>query len=196
MGREEVTLEEMVAACRMANAHDFICKLPEVQTNAFPIASPFPFQLQGYKTRVGQGGVQLSGGQKQRLAIARALVRNPRILLLDEATSALDAESEQIVQEALERASSGRTTVTIAHRLSTVRNADRILVFEHGQIVEEGNHEELMAKQDSLYRQLVKEKDTLSKANHFQVLAQQIAASNQPDVAVDESSGWRVFLTF
>jgi ABC-type multidrug transport system ATPase subunit len=89
------------------------------------------------------------------LAIARCLIRNPRILLLDEATSALDTESEQIVQEALERASSGRTTITIAHRLSTVRNADRILVFEHGKIVEEGNHEELMAKNDSLYRQLV-----------------------------------------
>jgi ABC-type multidrug transport system fused ATPase/permease subunit len=90
------------------------------------------------------------------LAIARSLVRNPRILLLDEATSALDAESEQIVQEALERASSGRTTVTIAHRLSTVRNADRIFVFEHGNIVEEGNHEQLMAQPDSLYRQLVR----------------------------------------
>jgi ABC-type multidrug transport system fused ATPase/permease subunit len=97
----------------------------------------------------------MSGSFIFRLAIARCLIRNPRILLLDEATSALDTESEQIVQEALERASSGRTTITIAHRLSTVRNADRILVFEHGKIVEEGNHEELMAKNDSLYRQLV-----------------------------------------
>uniref|UniRef100_A0A1I8BVI5 ABC-type xenobiotic transporter n=1 Tax=Meloidogyne hapla TaxID=6305 RepID=A0A1I8BVI5_MELHA len=157
MGKEDVTVEEMMAACRMANAHEFICKLPD-----------------GYRTRIGQGGVQLSGGQKQRLAIARALVRNPLILLLDEATSALDAESEQVVQEALERASSGRTTITIAHRLSTVRNVDRIIVFERGQIVETGNHEKLMAKQDSVYRQLV--------------LAQQISGNNLPDFVTDENS--------
>ncbi|KAL3102064.1 hypothetical protein niasHS_003473 [Heterodera schachtii] len=138
MGREEATKEEMETACRMANAIGFINKLP-----------------QGFKTLVCQGGIQLSGGQKQRLAIARVLLRNPRILLLDEATSALDAESEQIVQEAIDNASSGRTTITIAHRLSTVRNADRIVVFEHGQIVEMGNHEELMGRPNSVYKQMV-----------------------------------------
>nr|CAD2161669.1 unnamed protein product [Meloidogyne enterolobii] len=157
MGKEDVTVEEMIDVCRMANAHEFICKLSE-----------------GYRTRIGQGGVQLSGGQKQRLAIARALVRNPRILLLDEATSALDAESEQVVQEALERASSGRTTITIAHRLSTVRNVDRIIVFERGQIVETGNHEKLMSNPDSVYRQLV--------------LAQQISGNSSPGFETDENS--------
>uniref|UniRef100_A0A914HYY5 ABC-type xenobiotic transporter n=1 Tax=Globodera rostochiensis TaxID=31243 RepID=A0A914HYY5_GLORO len=121
MGREEATTDQMVTACRMANAYGFISKLP-----------------QGFNTRVGHGGVQLSGGQKQRLAIARVLIGNPRILLLDEATSALDAESEQLVQEAIDQASSGRTTITIAHRLSTI-----------------GNHEELMRRPDSVYRQLV-----------------------------------------
>ncbi|TKR64356.1 hypothetical protein L596_024906 [Steinernema carpocapsae] len=138
MGKTDLTEQEMVAACQMANAHEFITRLP-----------------MGYKTMIGEGGVKLSGGQKQRIAIARALVRNPKILLLDEATSALDTESEAIVQKALESASHGRTTVMIAHRLSTVRNADKIIVFDHGNIVEFGNHSELMEK-NGVYRQLVK----------------------------------------
>ena len=112
-GREDVTPDEVVAATKMANAHDFISSLPE-----------------GYDTLVGERGAQLSGGQKQRIAIARALVRDPRILLLDEATSALDAKSEGVVQVALDKARKGRTTVIIAHRLSTVKDADMIYALK------------------------------------------------------------------
>ena len=121
----------------MANAHDFIAALPE-----------------GYDTMVGPRGTKLSGGQRQRIAIARAILADPRILLLDEATSALDSESERLVNEALERLMAGRTSLVIAHRLSTVRHADRILVFNHGKIVESGTHDELIAR-DGTYRFLV-----------------------------------------
>ncbi|PAA81543.1 hypothetical protein BOX15_Mlig004095g4, partial [Macrostomum lignano] len=137
MGREEVTDEEMVAACKQANAHKFISRLPD-----------------GYDTLVGERGAQLSGGQKQRVAIARALVRRPDILLLDEATSALDAESESVVQEALDKAGQGVTTLVIAHRLSTVRNADLILSINEGRVVEAGTHEQLLENR-GLYYQLV-----------------------------------------
>ncbi|XP_051818316.1 ATP-dependent translocase ABCB1 [Antechinus flavipes] len=136
-GREDVTMEEIEKAVKEANAYDFIMKLPHK-----------------FDTLVGERGAQLSGGQKQRIAIARALVRNPKILLLDEATSALDTESEAAVQVALDKAREGRTTIVIAHRLSTVRNADVIVGFENGVIVEQGNHDELM-KQEGVYFKLV-----------------------------------------
>lgn len=110
--------------------------------------------------QVGERGIQLSGGQKQRIAIARALVKNPSILLLDEATSALDAESEKSVQEALDRVMVGRTTVVVAHRLSTVRNADIIAVVQEGQIVETGSHEELISNPSSAYASLVHLQET------------------------------------
>uniref|UniRef100_A0A8C4KVD2 ATP binding cassette subfamily B member 1 n=1 Tax=Equus asinus asinus TaxID=83772 RepID=A0A8C4KVD2_EQUAS len=136
-GRENVTMDEIVKAVKEANAYDFIMKLPNK-----------------FDTLVGERGAQLSGGQKQRIAIARALVRNPKILLLDEATSALDTESEAVVQVALDKARKGRTTIVIAHRLSTVRNADVIAGLDDGVIVEEGNHDELM-KEKGIYFKLV-----------------------------------------
>ncbi|MEA5616489.1 ABC transporter ATP-binding protein [Cronbergia sp. UHCC 0137] len=127
-GQNSFEMETVEAAAKIANAHQFIMELPE-----------------GYNTWVGERGVNLSGGQRQRIAIARAVLLNPRILILDEATSALDSESEALVQEALERLMENRTVLIIAHRLSTVRKCDRILVLEKGQIVESGNHEELLA---------------------------------------------------
>uniref|UniRef100_A0A8C0L9T3 ATP binding cassette subfamily B member 1 n=1 Tax=Canis lupus dingo TaxID=286419 RepID=A0A8C0L9T3_CANLU len=136
-GRENVTMDEIEKAVKEANAYDFIMKLPNK-----------------FDTLVGERGAQLSGGQKQRIAIARALVRNPKILLLDEATSALDTESEAVVQVALDKARKGRTTIVIAHRLSTVRNADVIAGFDDGVIVEKGNHDELM-KEKGIYFKLV-----------------------------------------
>ncbi|XP_030879927.1 ATP-dependent translocase ABCB1 isoform X2 [Leptonychotes weddellii] len=136
-GRENVTMEEIEKAVKEANAYDFIMKLPNK-----------------FDTLVGERGAQLSGGQKQRIAIARALVRNPKILLLDEATSALDTESEAVVQVALDKARKGRTTIVIAHRLSTVRNADVIAGFDDGVIVEKGSHDELM-KEKGIYFKLV-----------------------------------------
>uniref|UniRef100_A0A2K6S200 Phosphatidylcholine translocator ABCB4 n=2 Tax=Saimiri boliviensis boliviensis TaxID=39432 RepID=A0A2K6S200_SAIBB len=136
-GRGNVTMDEIKKAVKEANAYEFIMKLP-----------------QKFDTLVGERGAQLSGGQKQRIAIARALVRNPKILLLDEATSALDTESEAEVQAALDKAREGRTTIVIAHRLSTVRNADVIAGFEDGVIVEQGSHSELM-KKEGVYFKLV-----------------------------------------
>ncbi|MBX3741630.1 MAG: ATP-binding cassette domain-containing protein [Akkermansiaceae bacterium] len=136
-GRPGATPEEIQAAAKQANAHDFISALPE-----------------GFDTVVGPRGTKLSGGQRQRIAIARAILADPRILLLDEATSALDSESERLVNEALERLMEGRTSLVIAHRLSTVRHADRILVFNQGKIVESGTHDELLAH-NGTYRFLV-----------------------------------------
>lgn len=110
---------------------------------------------QGYETQVGDAGIKLSGGQRQRLAIARSIVKEPKILILDEATSAIDVHSERIVQAALDRASEGRTTIVIAHRLSTIKKADKIVVLKHGSVVEEGTHDGLLANQDGTYSALV-----------------------------------------
>ncbi|WP_437498968.1 ABC transporter ATP-binding protein [Sorangium sp. So ce1099] len=136
-GRASASDEEVEAAARAANAHDFILRFPE-----------------GYRTLVGERGVQLSGGQKQRVAIARAVLKDPRLLVLDEATSALDTESEHLVKAALDTLMKGRTTLIIAHRLSTVIGADRVLVMDGGRIVQSGAHAALVA-QDGLYRRLV-----------------------------------------
>ncbi|TMU83619.1 ABC transporter ATP-binding protein [Bacillus sp. BHET2] len=134
-GNPEATDEEVIDAAKAANAHDFIMKLP-----------------QGYDTRVGERGVKLSGGQKQRVAIARVFLKNPPILILDEATSALDLESEHLIQESLEILAKDRTTFIVAHRLSTITHANRIIHMEHGEVVEMGTHEELMAKRGHYHK--------------------------------------------
>ena len=138
-GRPGATQAQIEDAARSAAAHDFITALPE-----------------GYATRAGEAGLRLSGGQRQRIAIARAFVKDAPILLLDEATSALDTESEALVQAALERLMQGRATLMIAHRLSTVRNADRIYVIEAGRVVEEGSHDALVAR-GGLYSRLARQ---------------------------------------
>ncbi|KAL0319470.1 UNVERIFIED_CONTAM: ABC transporter B family member 19 [Sesamum angustifolium] len=138
MGKENATKNEAIKACMAANAHNFISGLP-----------------QGYDTEVGDRGTQLSGGQKQRIALARAMIKDPKILLLDEATSALDPESEVMVQKAIDKISVGRTTIVIAHRLATVRNAHTIVVLDRGSVVETGNHQQLMEKAGA-YFDLVK----------------------------------------
>ncbi|VFQ96883.1 unnamed protein product [Cuscuta campestris] len=139
-GKEDATMEEIIEASKAANAHGFISQLHN-----------------GYDTQVGERGVQMSGGQKQRVAIARAIIRTPKIFLLDEATSALDTESERSVQEALDRAASGRTTITIAHRLSTIRNADIIAVVQNGQVKEIGSHGDLIKDENGIYTSLVRQ---------------------------------------
>ena len=135
-GRPNATEAEVFAAAKAANAAEFIEQLPD-----------------GYQSFLGEQGVKLSGGQKQRLAIARAILRDPKILLLDEATSALDAQSEYYVQQALDELMKGRTTFVIAHRLATVRHVDRIAVFDEGKLVDVGSHDELL-KSSELYRRL------------------------------------------
>ncbi|MBS8266844.1 ABC transporter ATP-binding protein [Mesobacillus boroniphilus] len=135
LGRPGASDEEVIQAAKAANAHDFIMNLPE-----------------GYDTKVGERGVKLSGGQKQRVAIARVFLKNPPILILDEATSALDLESEHLIQEAIEKLAKDRTTFVVAHRLSTITHADRIVLIEHGEIVEDGSHDELMVKQGGYHR--------------------------------------------
>ncbi len=134
LGRPDATMEEIIEAAKAANAHDFIMNLPKQ-----------------YETKVGERGVKLSGGQKQRVSIARVFLKNPPILIMDEATSALDLESEHLIQESLELLAADRTTFIVAHRLSTITHADRIILLENGEIVEEGSHVELMKKQGSYY---------------------------------------------
>ena len=135
--RPDATPGEVIAAAKAANAHEFIMKLPD-----------------GYNTIVGENGYNLSGGERQRVSIARAVLRNPEILILDEATSALDPETESLIQDALARLVKGRTTFAIAHRLSTLRNADRLVVIEKGRIAEIGSHRELLMK-NGIYAKLV-----------------------------------------
>ncbi|TKY58541.1 ABC transporter B family member 2 [Spatholobus suberectus] len=149
-GKDDATLEEINQAVRLSDAHSFINNLPD-----------------GLDTQVGERGIQLSGGQKQRIAISRAIIKNPSILLLDEATSALDAESEKSVQEALDRVMVGRTTVIVAHRLSTIRNADMIAVTVGGKkVVEIGNHEELISNPNNVYASLVQIQETAFSQGH------------------------------
>ncbi|CAF5146126.1 unnamed protein product, partial [Rotaria sp. Silwood1] len=138
-GKINATREEIEQAAREANAHNFIMKLPNK-----------------YETLVGERGIQLSGGEKQRIALARALVKQPTLLLLDEATSALDNVSEKLVQEALDRACKGRTTIVIAHRLTTIRNAQQIYVLDNGSIIEQGTHETLMGIERGKYQAMIK----------------------------------------
>ncbi|KAF8390545.1 hypothetical protein HHK36_025072 [Tetracentron sinense] len=145
-GKEGASMEEIVSAAKAANAHNFIDQLPN-----------------GYDTQVGQLGIQMSEGQKQRIAIARAIIRDPRILLLDEATSALDSHSEKAVQHALDQASLGRTTIIIAHSLSTLRNADLIVVIQSGQVMESGSHEQLIHNRHGPYSAMVRLQQTSMK---------------------------------
>jgi ATP-binding cassette, subfamily B (MDR/TAP), member 1 len=141
----EVTEEELISAAKASNAHEFISSLPH-----------------GYDTSVGERGIQLSGGQKQRVAIARAILKDPKILLLDEATSALDVDSERIVHIALNHAMVGRTTLVVAHRLSTIKGVDTIAVLHDSVIVEKGSHQSLMNIKDGVYASLVELQSTSS----------------------------------
>ncbi|KAJ9696844.1 hypothetical protein PVL29_008847 [Vitis rotundifolia] len=162
-GKEGATIEEIRAAAELANASKFIDKLP-----------------QGLDTMVGEHGTQLSGGQKQRVAIARAILKDPRILLLDEATSALDAESERVVQEALDRIMVNRTTIIVAHRLSTVRNADMIAVIHRGKMVEKGSHTELLKDPEGAYSQLIRLQEVNKESEN-----QATDAQDRPDGSIE-----------
>lgn len=158
--RPEASQADIERAARLANAHDFILRLPR-----------------GYQTLVGERGVKLSGGERQRVALARAFLANAPILILDEATSSLDSESEALIQQAMDRLMAGRTSVVIAHRLSTVRAMDRILVFEHGHIVEEGNHEALLRRPQGHYRRLFERQSGVPDSSHDRVVPAYAAGS-------------------
>ncbi len=154
-GRLEASDEELIAASRAANCHEFICRLP-----------------QGYDSRVGERGVKLSVGEKQRVSIARALLKDAPILILDEATASVDTATEKLIQEALERLMANRTSFVIAHRLSTIRQADQILVMSHGEIIERGTHEQLLALNDGLYSRLARIQGTTFIEEGFERLAE------------------------
>ena len=142
-GKKDATQKQIINAAKKANIYDYIMSLP-----------------QGLNTQIGERGVKLSGGQKQRLSIARVFLKNPSILILDEATSALDNTTEALIQEALNSLKKGRTTIVVAHRLSTIKNADEILVVSNGKIVESGNHEQLIKKRNGIYKKLYKSQFT------------------------------------
>jgi len=142
----KATREKVIAAAKLANAHEFIMKLPD-----------------GYNTYVGENGYTLSGGERQRIAIARAVLNDPKILILDEATSALDTETEKLIQDALAKLIENRTTFAIAHRLSTLRNATKLIVLNEGKLAEMGSHEELMRIENGIYRSLVMAQRQMSK---------------------------------
>ncbi|RZB72515.1 ABC transporter B family member 1 isoform B [Glycine soja] len=168
-GHDSASDAEIIEAATLANAHKFISSLPD-----------------GYKTFVGERGVQLSGGQKQRIAIARAFVRKAELMLLDEATSALDAESERSVQEALERACSGKTTIIVAHRLSTIRNANLIAVIDDGKVAEQGSHSQLLKNHpDGIYARMIQ----LQKFTNNQVIGMASGSSSSARAQDDEREG-------
>ncbi|MFY7952857.1 MAG: ABC transporter ATP-binding protein, partial [Armatimonadaceae bacterium] len=144
--KPDATIEDIFQAAKAANAHDFIMRFPD-----------------GYDTQVGERGARLSGGERQRLSIARAILHDPRILILDEATASVDTETEKQIQEAIQRLISGRTTFAIAHRLSTLRHADRLVVVEKGRIAETGTHDELMTKEGGIFRKLVEMQTEINK---------------------------------
>lgn len=169
-GRPQSTIEEGLEAAKAAGAHDFICRS----------------QL-GYETLLGEYGAGLSGGEKQRLSIARTLLYNPRILILDEATSNIDAESERSIQKALERLVQGRTTLAIAHRLSTLRNADRIFVFDRGRIVEHGSHAELLSR-DGIYARMVRIQTQVTKTPHVDHLIAAMEDGDQAESSIAPSA--------
>ena len=161
-------LSEVIAAARAANAHEFIAKLPLA-----------------YDTIVGERGHNLSGGERQRISIARAILRDPKLLILDEATSAVDTETERKIQQALDRLVQGRTVIAIAHRLSTLANADRLLVMKDGRLIEEGHHEDLMKDPNGQYRKLIEMQMELSGAEKI-VEKQSPATASSGELLIEE----------